>query len=228
LSRSAAHIAQSCEWVDERVQRDLIDTRDGEAISLPLMRRLPPERQLELLRAFVEAAGLRPPPHLKLREAVRQMLQAGPDKIPAIRWAEHALRRYRERIYLTDARILPIAERRWDFRAAGVCELGLGHGRLRVQAFAGGLDPRRLPAVLNIRSRRGGESLKHDAEAPTRSVRHLFQVRGVLPWMRDAVPFIHGDDSLLAVADLWTESRYRCECSRTGIAFNWESAPTIC
>ena len=87
-----------------------------------------------------------------------------------------------------------------------------------LRPLAGGLDPDLLPDVLRIRSRR---------DAPVRGVRHLLQERGILPWMRDSIPFIHIDKTLLAVADLWSDARFRRGGAKSGIAFVWESAPAI-
>lgn len=227
LCRSAAHLAQAAHVLAASVCRDLVAARDGNALSIPLMRRLAPQRQLEVLRAFAEEAGIRPPASPKLHEALRQMLQAGVDRMPAIFWSEHALRRYRDRMYLTPANIEPLVPRDWDFRADAVCELGTGLGHLAVRAQAGGLDPARLPAVLQIRPRRGGETIKQDPHAPTRSVRHLCQGRGIVPWMRDSIPFLHADNMLVAVADLWSDARFRCGSAQAGVAFVWESAPPI-
>jgi tRNA(Ile)-lysidine synthase len=218
LSRSAAHLAEAQAGIDAGLRRDLNAARDGDALSAPLLRRMQAARQLAVLRAFIETAGVRPPPAAKLMEALRQILLAGADKMPAIVWSEHALRRYRDRVYLTSAWIEPVAARAWDIRADSVCELGTGHGRLLARPCAGGLDPRRLPDSLQIRSRRA---------ARTRSVRHLFQEHAIVPWMRNSIPLILADATLVAVADLWSEPSYRCHGGQTGIAFDWEAAPPI-
>ena len=227
LARAAAQVASVYRVVDQSVQRDLGACRDGDALSLPLLRRLPPSRQLEVLRSFVEAAGLRPPPNSRLREGLRQMLSARADKNPVLRWGEHALRRYRRRLYLTRAQIEPISLLAWDIRRSPVCELGAGRGRLVLRTEPGGLDPECLPEVLQIRPRRGGETLKMAADAPTHSVRHLFQERGVVPWMRDAIPFLYAGERLVAVADCWREFGPRGAQSVPGVVFEWADAPTI-
>jgi tRNA(Ile)-lysidine synthase len=227
LARSAANVAQAQGWVEAAVHRDLDGCRDGDALAVPLLRRLAASRRLEVLRRFVEAAGVRPPPTVRLQEALRQMLLARVDKNPAIRWSDHALRRYRSRIYLTPARIQPLGGRLWNIHGSRVCELGEGRGRLVIRAAAGGFDPKKLPEVLHVRGRRGGDVLRLAAETPTRSVRHLFQDRGVVPWMRDVIPFVEFDGTLLAVADFWSESRFRCGRTQVGVAFDWEFAPPI-
>ena len=218
LARSAAHVAEARRLIEDGLQGDLRAAMDGNALSVAGVRRLQPARRVEVLRAFIESAGVRPPATQKLKEALRQMLCAGADRMPAIYWSEHALRRYRERIYLAPAWIAPVAARDWEFRKTAVCDLGAGHGRLIIRPAEGGLDPGLLPAVLHVRSR---------SDAPVRSVRHLLQERGIVPWMRDSVPFIHVDKRLLAVADLWSDARFQRSTAKTGIAFAWESAPAI-
>ncbi len=218
LSRSAAHVAQSQRSCDAGARADLDAIRDGDAICASGLRHLSHARQIAVLRAFIESARLRAPSQVRLEEALRQMLDARGDRMPAVRWAAHAVRRYRDRIYLTPGSIPTLARGEWQWRATPVCELGAGLGRLRVRARNGGLDAAVLPGVLQVRARAG---------AAIHGVRHLFQERGIVPWMRAAIPCVFAADSLLAIADLWTGARHRAAAGAPGIGFVWEDAPPI-
>jgi tRNA(Ile)-lysidine synthetase-like protein len=92
----------------------------------------------------------------------------------------------------------------------------------------GGLDAGRLPAVLNVRRRSGGETLKLGADASTQSVQHLCQAMGILPWMRDALPMIHAGDSLIAIGDIWRDARWLAGRDEPGFECVWEGAPELC
>jgi tRNA(Ile)-lysidine synthase len=49
----------------------------------------------------------------------------------------------------------------------------------------------------------------------------------VLPWLRDALPYIHAGDSLIAIADLWLDARWCAPTGHAGLAVLWEQAPII-
>ena len=98
-----------------------------------------------------------------------------------------------------------------------------------VEGLPGGLDAARI-AALQVRARVGGETLKPARAARTQSVQHLCQAWGVLPWMRDALPFVyveHVEQKLVAVADLWLDATFCVAANAPGLGLRWESAPDI-
>ncbi len=227
LSRSAAHLAVA--QADGRVQacRDLARVRDGGALAVPALRRLSPPHRAAALRAFIEAAGARPPPQARLEEALRQILEARADAQPSIRWASHALRRYRDRLYLTAAEPPAVRACSWPWREEATCELGRGVGILSWRGQPGGLDPQRLPPVIEVRPRAGGEVLRAARGGVTHDLRHLLQERGVVPWARSQLPLLWSQGTLLAAADLWMNADYCVAAGEAGLCLRWESAPCI-
>ena len=103
LSRSAAHAAEAQGLLDAIAHADLDVLRDGDALSLPRLRALPPARRINALRRWFFEKAAQPPSTARIREALRQMLAAEADHLPAVVFREHALRRYRDRIFLTPA-----------------------------------------------------------------------------------------------------------------------------
>jgi len=87
--------------------------------------------------------------------------------------------------------------------------------------------PDALPAVVIVRRREGGETLKPARSAKTQTVQHLCQSQGVLPWMRDALPLVFAGDELIAVADLWLEARWRAAPGAPGLQVTWNNAPVL-
>jgi tRNA(Ile)-lysidine synthase len=228
LSRTARHSAEAQGLLDDAAAAHVTRLRDGDALSLPRLRALKPTERINVLRLWLRASDVEPPSTARLTEALRQMLDAKADHLPAIVWGDHALRRYRQRVFLTPA-LAPRLDgaRRWAAAGGAVLDLGAGLGQLRWVEQTGGLDAQRLPGAVTVRPREGGETLKPAARARTQSVQHLCQSYGVLPWLRDALPYIHAGDSLIAIADLWLDARWCAPTGCAGFAVRWEQGPII-
>jgi tRNA(Ile)-lysidine synthase len=228
LARSASHTAEAQALLDAIADADLSLLRDGAALSVAHLRRLGSARRINALRRWIFDANVLPPPAARLHEALRQILDADADHLPAVLWDTHALRRYRNRLFLTAAVPPRFAlARDWNPRQQPQLELDAGLGSLRCVLRPGGLDPRRLPEQLRVCGRAGGEALKPAASAATRSVQHLCQDLGVLPWLRDALPFVHAGGELIAIGDLWLDARWCAHPAEPGLAFDWVDAPNL-
>ncbi len=228
LARAARHLADAQATVDRSASLAVQKLADGDALSVTGLRVLPPEERGHVLRHWLSAAGVSPPSTARLAEALRQIIDADDDHLPAVVWGEHALRRYRDRVMLTPA-VPPglSAPRSWPVGADSSIALGEGLGTLRFRAQSGGLDAARLPACLTVRRRRGGESLKVKRRARTQTLKHLCQSHGVLPWMRDALPLLCAGDSLVAIGDLWHDARWCVPSGLAGLGVVWEDAPLL-
>ncbi len=228
LARAARHFADAQEMVDQSASLAVQKLKDGDALSVTGLRVLGPLERRHALRYWLSAAGVTPPSTARLGEALRQIIDADADHLPVVVWGEHALRRYRDRVFLTPA-VPPClaAPRSWPVGVDSSLPLGAGLGTLRFMARPGGLDVARLPGVITVRRRRGGESLKAHRLARTRSVQHLCQSEGVLPWMRDALPLLFAGESLVAIGDRWHDARWCVPPGVMGLRVVWEDAPLL-
>jgi tRNA(Ile)-lysidine synthase len=228
LTRTARHVAEAEQLLEESASADLIRLRDGEALSVPALRALPPLRRHNAVRLWLNEAGVQPPSTARLAETMRQVFEAQPDHMPAVSWGESAMRRYRHRLFLTAA-IAPRLEgaREWQVGSVQPLELGNGLGSLAWTAQQGGIDPKFSSVLLQVRARGGGETLKPSAKAKTQTVQHLCQGLGVLPWMRDALPLLFAGNDLIAVGDLWLDAHWCAAADASGFALTWQGAPII-
>jgi tRNA(Ile)-lysidine synthase len=228
LSRTARHAAEAQHLLTRAGAADVGRLRDGEALSVPGLRALSEGERTNAIRHWLCEAGIEPPPTARLIEALRQILSARLDHQPAMMWGDWALRRYRQRIFLT-ASCPPRLEgtRDWSIRPESRLVLAPELGELRWVAHTGGIDLKRLPETLTVRGRTGGEALKPGVAARTRTVQHLCQSLGVLPWMRGALPLVYAHDALVAVADLWVDARWCAASGAPGFAVDWHQGPII-
>jgi tRNA(Ile)-lysidine synthase len=228
LARAAQHLGEAQASLDAATRRSVERLRDGDALSVSGLRALPGRERLHVVRHWLKEAAVEPPSTARLDEALRQILTAKGDHEPAVQWGEHVLRRYRDRLFLT-ASVLPAMGETldWPTSAGSRLTLGTGLGTLRWAERAGGLDPKRLPARVSVRRRRGGETLKTAPRARTQSLQHLCQALGVLPWLRDALPMVYAGDTLIAVGDLWQDARSSVARDSVGLGCVWEDAPPL-
>jgi len=228
LARTAHHLADAQQLLDQLAAGAMRRLRDGEALSVPGLRALSVREQASTLRHWLHDRGITPPSTLRLAEALRQVMTADGDHLPVIVWGGHALRRYQARLFVTAAAVPALAASQdWPISLGSRLDLGAGLGVLRWAAQPGGLDPQRLPSVLSVRRRSGGETLKAAERARTQSVQHLCQTMGVLPWMRDALPMLYAADELIAIGDIWQDARWRVRPGAPGFGCVWEDAPAL-
>jgi tRNA(Ile)-lysidine synthase len=228
LSRSAGHMAEAQELLDRVAADDVTRLRDGDALSVPGLRALPQSQRMNAIRAWLGEAGVEAPSTARLREALRQVFDADADHQPAIVWGNKALRRYRQRLFLTEADCPRFAGASpWTAVLGSSIALGANLGALTWCAQIGGIAADALPAVVIVRGREGGETLKPARAAKTQTVQHLCQSQGVLPWMRDALPMVFAGDELIAVADLWLEARWCAAPDAPGLKIAWNNAPVL-
>jgi tRNA(Ile)-lysidine synthase len=228
LSRTARHAAEAQALLDSAAAVHVSRLRDGEALSVPGLRALASSERINALRFWLSDAGVEPPSTARLTEALRQILDAQGDHLPTIVWGERALRRYRQRVFITAAQP-PRLEglRSWRVESGSRIDLGPNLGTLRWVEQSGGLAAARLPDSLIVRRRDGGESLRPAPKAKTQTVQHRCQSYGVLPWMRDALPLVFADDGLIAVADLWLDAPRRAGSGSPGLEIRWDEAPIV-
>jgi tRNA(Ile)-lysidine synthase len=228
LTRTARHAAEAQEMLDAAAAVHVSRLRDGDALSVPGLRALKAGERVNVLRYWLCESGVEPPSTARLTEALRQILDAQLDHMPAIPWGHCALRRYRQRIFITAAELPQLdGARRWRVGGDSRVELGPQLGSLRWAAQIGGLDPGHLPEFLTVRRRGGGETIRPSRGAKTQTVQHLCQAQGVLPWMRDALPLVFADEALIAVADLWQEASRCAADGAPGLAIRWENPPLV-
>jgi tRNA(Ile)-lysidine synthase len=223
-------MAEAQELLERAAAGDVARLRDGDALSVPGLRALSPQERINAVRFWLCEAGVEPPSTARLTEALRQVFDAKADHSPTIAWGHHALRRYRQRMFLTDADPPRLeGTRSWSLAPPSAVDLGPNLGKLRWVPLMGGIDTQRLPASasVSVRRRDGGESLKPAAQAKTRSVQHLCQSQGVLPWMRDALPLVFAGEALIAVADLWLDAQWCAAPGKPGLGIIWEHSPII-
>jgi tRNA(Ile)-lysidine synthase len=179
--------------------------RDGSTLRVSVLRRLPEAERINALRVWLAELALPVPDYDRMREIAGPMLSARADGMPSVRWQGAQLRRHGDHLlaypaHETDA-AGAIEVERWNWRTHPWLSLGLAGSLGLVRDRHGDVRLAALPSVLSVRYRRGGERL---GGAQGRfALKDLLQRKGLVPWVREHVPLVMHDHTVVAVADLW-------------------------
>lgn len=212
LARAAANFADAAAVLETLAQQDLAHARGDTANRLSvsaLLRLAPPRRSLVLRRWLLETADATPS-HAQLSQ-IMDSLAARIDSQPRVSFAGVEIRRYRDQLMLVRAgTAAPASPLPWSMDEP--LPLPDRATPLRREEFTGmGLV---VPpgAALEIRYRRGGERIRLCGQAHSKSLKKLFQERGVPPWERDHVPLLYIDGALAAVTGIGVAAAF-CEAA---------------
>lgn len=225
--RAASHLAVLQQALDGETRRWLDAVRDGEDLSLPLLRRLAPPKRAAVLRAWIAERGARAPEAARLKSMLAT-LDTRADAQTVVAWDGCELRRHDARLVLVRAASAsPPADERWQWSRARALELPAGRLSLRADG-RGEVDLDALPATLVVRGRPDGRALGAAGERV--DVKAVLQQARVPAWRRGVLPFVHDDavaegaPSLVAIADLWLSDAFRARAKggRRG-RFVWQA-----
>jgi tRNA(Ile)-lysidine synthase len=220
LARTASHAASAQRLLDDLARIDFEHAQHANeegALYLDALLALDDERAINLLRFWIRARGLQAASTARIADMLRQLRNAADARDGHALRIDHAgysLRVYRNALFWEpgdSADALDIDEGSTLPKTA--CELQWqGEEVWRLPQWRGSFvfEPVDAPAddvvgegvlraaMLVARSRAGGERMRVVAEAPSRTLKNLFQERGVPAWKRD-VPLLFVGESLLFV-----------------------------
>jgi tRNA(Ile)-lysidine synthase len=228
IAQSAAWARDAADFIDEQAERALARTQGLDPTTLRFRQWLDLPRALRdpVLRRWLRAAGLPEPTHYQAAELVRQLGEAGEDRQPCVRWPGTEVRRYRDLLYA----LAPLQLPPFDWVAAfdgRELALPMDLGTLRLVDHVVAERSLRLPQSLQVRFRRGGESLRVRAGEHTRELRDLLQEAGIPPWQRGRLPLLfNATGALLAVADLWLSELGSSVFAEAGARLQWSGRGT--
>jgi tRNA(Ile)-lysidine synthase len=226
ITQSAGWIQAAAEFIESQAASALAGVLGPSANTLRYREwlELPEALRDPVLRRWLRSIDMAEPNQWQVAELVRQLAEAGEDKLPCIRWPGAELRRYRELVHALPPLHLPAPDwqQGWD---GTPLVLPADLGSLGLVDDDGVARPLDAGTQLYVRFRRGGEGLRMVAGGQRRELRDLFQEAGIPPWERGRIPMIfdnHGE--LILVGDLWTAESGRAFLSDVGRQLVWSRA----
>lgn len=205
--RLAAQMSDAEQLLDELAAADARPLAAPWHVPRALLAALEPARQRNLLRYLLRALGLAAPSASKLEELRTALLDSHAESRAVVRWPSGEGRVFREALHL-GAPLEPGSPPDYAARLA-IGEQWVGpEGKLELvrARAADGVPESWLTEGLALRFRAGGERFRPRGGQHRRSLKHLFQESGVVPWMRDRVPLLYRGAALVAIGDLWVSA----------------------
>jgi tRNA(Ile)-lysidine synthase len=221
-ARSAAHVDEARALLEavgrEDVGRLALDGR----LEVERLLALDGARRRNVLRTWMRMCGVNAPSTRKLLTIERDLLTAGPDRTPCVRWDDVELRRHRGLLYL-ERRLAAAPENdiSWDAHQPLALPGDLGVLTLRPEP-GGPIDTLKLGRQLSVRFRAGGERLRPAGEQHRRSLKKMLQAAGVPPWRRERLPLVYAGERLAAVGDLWVADEFAAQTADHAARIVWE------
>jgi tRNA(Ile)-lysidine synthase len=225
LPRSAGHFAEAAELQDELAQIDAQGAVAGGALDIARLRELSVSRARNLLRYFLHIQGATMPQTVQLENMLSQLLDARRDASVCVAYGGWEVHRYQDRVYVQA--MAGGFDRDYVIDWNGENELlwpALG-SNLRFRRISGqGISLAKLRSgKVELRLRRGRESLCPRSGAATRSLKNLFQEQRVPPWLRERLPLLYCGDELVCVPGVAIAAGFQAADSEPGILPEWAS-----
>ena len=221
LMRASGNFAEAAELLDELAQADAQLGANG--LRIAALRGLSAARAKNVVRYFLATHGLTMPNATQLAECVRQLRQPRAVRV-VVDLGEHALRRYAGELRVVAKVSSP---------AAGLCRVWQGENRMPVPELyatlvmkkrrGAGISLAKLQAaVVTVRVRQGGESLRPHARRPRRSLKNLLQEARLPPWLRERLPLLFCGNTLVYVPGIGIDTAFGARRDEAGIEPCWE------
>lgn len=224
IQRSATHQVAAKLLLDETSNNDLKTVSDKTLTKINITKflHLPIIRKTHVLRAWIKHNGFRTPSTQLIEKIDKEVIHAGNDRMPCLKWRGAEVRRYHKFLYIIQPLTTHNIKQSTTWDIAQPLQLGISY--LKATANKGnGIKQSMLPSgTVLVKFRQGGEKIQLSDQTHPKRLKKLFNERKILPWLRDRLPLIFYRDELIAVADLWVAKKYSALPSELAWEIHWE------
>ncbi len=229
LARSASHIAEASELLDELAQLDAQTCLHDGRIAVKKLSELTLPRVKNLFRWWLSSMEFLSPSKDRLDEILKQVMTASADakiKILLDNATNTYLRRYQGSIFVESHAAHDATEIAMIWQGESALTMPDGTQLVFERKVGEGLAIDRLGGYkLRIASRQGGERFKPDLIRPTRTLKHLLQEANMPPWQRERLPLVYLDDTLAVVPNVGVECNMQATQRDMGLVITWIDQP---
>lgn len=217
LNQTAEHCQEAKLSLAELGDIDAGDVAlDKTSLELNQIKKLSRSRLSNLLRLWLQNNNVRLPSAKRFKALIDELIFAHPQANPRLSWDEIIIRRYQNKIYITENRQLSKLHTVFWKKFPEPLEIA-GVGNIEaIPAKNGFCLPKK--AVIDVRFRLGGEKFQWHGQ--TKSLKILLQEWQIPPWQRERIPLIYINNELAAVGDLAVSDLFWCSEDAWAISFS--------
>lgn len=230
LARAANHQAEAAALLDQLAGLDLANVTGGEPgnmLSAARLKDLSLPRRKNLLRHWLHILQLPIPDAGNMQHIIRDIIDSKWDATPCVSWNGAEVRRYRDYIYASN----PLSDHdpeqtiNWNLQQQVV----VAHGRLSARRGTGNGLKAELCGnnCIEIRYRRGGETIRPGGRDQHHELKKLLQESAVPPWLRDRIPLLFIDGRFAAVPGKWIDAEFAGGATEDCWQFTWDGIEGI-
>jgi tRNA(Ile)-lysidine synthase len=225
MARFARHAGAAGELLDQLATVDGVPPRAGG--TMPLDATLSEDRRANALRVFLARNAVAMPSEARLAEIARQLYEARDDARVRIDHAGVSIVRHRGGVLIERGLIESGAPDsgpwRVDWHRESDVELGADRGTVHFDKVVGEGISAELAGQGDwyFASRFGGETIRLQADRPTRTLKNLLQERDVPLWQREKMPLLFHAGLLVWVPGVGIAADHACGPAQEGFSPCW-------
>ena len=177
---------------------------------------------MSLLHAWLQRIGLQTPSQARLKTIVDCVISARPDAQPVVEIANGCVRRHGPALYWVQQQTAiaqpPVLLLNEPQMWSGVGKVTLVESSEVITKIKLGLPD------LHWRLRQGDESMRPIGRSKSRDLKRLLQEYRVKPWLRDRMPLLFSEQSLIAVGDVLISADHVASENEEGLRVIWQNS----
>ena len=209
-------MARSSQWQTESAR--LLDRLAGMELNGNLLTNPLPVEHLKglerasvknILRCWIRQFNFPMPSAQILNHIMSDVIDSADDVQGCVQWQTCECRKYRNHLYLQNQLLPhdPAQNYEWDVQSPlYIPSLDLQLTRDKLEAHGVNCDQFE---IVQVRFRQGGEIMRPKGRGCQKDLKSLFQEAAVEPWLRDRIPLIYHNNSLVFVWGYWVHEAYQ-------------------
>jgi len=190
-------------------------------LSLDALRGLSVTRQKNIVFIWLQELQLETPGSKHIEQIISGLINTTSENAPCVNWKNVEIRKYRSYLYASNKIKKDVGSINYDWDLANPLKL-MEEVLVAKSEIGTGLSKGKTRGVkISVKYRHGGEKIKPNNNAQSKTVKQLFQERGVLPWVRDRYPLIYVNDTLAVIPGLCVDINYSAKNDEPSWQIEW-------
>ncbi|MEM8843447.1 MAG: tRNA lysidine(34) synthetase TilS [Pseudomonadota bacterium] len=143
-----------------------------------------------------------------LNHIISDVINSSQDSEACVRWQHCECRKYRNKLYLLEQLNAHDSNQMYEWNIELPLQIdSLGLTLTQEKLLEHGVKCDQLETLL-VKFRQGGETIKPRGRGCHKDLKTLFQEASVEPWLRDRIPLLYRNESLIFVWGYWIQEGY--------------------